>query len=103
MPVVAEMKKVDVAPKAYSHEQLCAFLKEKKLRATLPKKIDGKALMKMSSHQIRSHIFGGDPTKADASAEIFNALRKENDRVAKLERAERFRVSQARKAGSGYA
>lgn len=103
VPVVAEMKKVDIAPKAYSHEQLCAFLKEKKLRATLPKKIDGKALMKMSSHQIRSHIFGGDPTKADASAEIFNALRKENDRVAKLERAERFRVSQARKAGSGYA
>ena len=59
--------------------------------------------MKLSSNQIRSHIFGGDPTKADASAEIFNALQKENDRVAKLQRAERLRVSQARKAGSGHA
>ena len=28
--VVAEMKKVDVAPKAYSHEQLCAFLKKRR-------------------------------------------------------------------------
>ena len=101
--VVAEMKKVDVAPKAYSHEQLCAFLKKKKIQVTLPKRMDGKALMKLSSNQIRSHVFGGDPTKGDASAEIFNALRKENDRVAKLQRAERLRVSQARKAGSGHA
>ena len=101
--VVAEMKKVEIVPKAYSHEQLCEFLKRKKIQVTLPERMDGKALMKLSSNQIRSHVFGGDPTKADTSAEIFNALRKENDRVAKLQRAERMRVSNARKAGSGHA
>ena len=97
--IVAEMKKVEASPKVYSHAQLCAFLKKKKIDATLPKNVDGKALMKMSSAQIRSRM----KISADASSEIFNALRKENDRVAKLQRAERLRVSQARKEGSGHA
>eukprot|EP00563_Minutocellus_polymorphus_P020574 CAMPEP_0197723174 /NCGR_PEP_ID=MMETSP1434-20131217/5588_1 /TAXON_ID=265543 /ORGANISM="Minutocellus polymorphus, Strain CCMP3303" /LENGTH=174 /DNA_ID=CAMNT_0043308401 /DNA_START=17 /DNA_END=541 /DNA_ORIENTATION=+ len=97
--IVAEMKKVEVAPKAYSHEQLCAFLKKKKINAALPKRIDGKALMKMSSAQIRSHM----KISESLSDIIFNALRKENDRVTKFQRAERLRVSQARKAGSGHA
>ena len=98
--IVAEMKTVEASPKAYSHAQLCAFLKKKKIEhVSLPKNVDGKALMKMSSAQIRSRM----KISADASSEIFNALRKENDRIAKLQRAERLRVSQARKEGSGHA
>jgi len=93
VPLVKERKKIELLPKSFTHKQLTSFLKRKKIDVQVPDKFDGKAVMKMSTSQMRVNL----KVSASVSSDIFNALRKENDRVSKLHRAERISLAKARK------
>ena len=83
------MKEVALPPSAWDHQQLKAFLTKNKLERVvlLTQKHDGRKLMKMSVLQMRAQLFG-DKDKEFAQT-LFDLLRKENDRVAVIQRKER--------------
>lgn len=83
-------------PKQWDHEQLKTFLTKKKItRVKLTEKYDGRVLMKMSQAMMRTQLFDeGDKELADT---LFNVLRRENDRVSKIQRKERTNIANERK------
>ena len=83
-------------PKQWDHDHLRKFLVHKKmLRVKLLEKHDGKALMKMSVPQMRAHLF--DDRDKELAPRLFDLLRKENERVAQLQRRERELLKKERK------
>lgn len=90
-------KKVLLPPKMWDHERLNQFLVMKKLdsKVKLSLKHDGKALMKMSLPQMRAQLF--TERDKELAEKLFNALRRENDRVDKIQRTERVNLANARK------
>lgn len=114
--------KTHTVPKQWSHEHLLKFLAQKKMNTVnLSSKHDGAALMKMSipqvklffcnagikanltnliftnhtSMQMKAQLF--DDRNADKAKELFNLLRRENDRVTKLQRRDRICIMKERK------
>ena len=87
---------VAVPPSKWTHQQLRKFLAHKELNhIQLLDKHDGKALMKMSVPQMKAQLFeDGD---SDQAKRLFDLLRKENDRVALIQRQERLNLKQQRK------
>jgi len=87
------------SPKQWDNERLQKFLLHKKMdRVRLTEKHDGKALMKMSVPQMKSQLF--DDKDSEQAKKLFNLLRLENDRVASIQRADRIKLSKARKGQS---
>jgi hypothetical protein len=115
--------KTHTAPKQWSHEHLLKFLAQQKMNTVnLSLRHDGAALMKMSIPQVNTHfsqcwhsikslanlIFTNhismqmkaqlfDDRNADKAKQLFNLLRKENDRVTKLQREDRICIIKERK------
>lgn len=91
-----ETKPTVLSPKQYDHDTLKRFLAHKKIaRVQLTEKHDGKALMKMSVPQMKAHLF--EDRDKDLAQKLFDTLRKENDRVAEIQRKERARAKKERK------
>ena len=87
------------SPKQWDNGRLQKFLLHKKMdRVRLTEKHDGKALMKMSVPQMKSQLF--DEKDSEQAKKLFNLLRLENDRVASIQRADRIKLSKARKGQS---
>lgn len=94
-----ESSKNILSPKHWDNERLQKFLLHKKMgRVRLTEKHDGKALMKMSVPQMKSQLF--DDKDSEQAKKLFNLLRLENDRVASIQRADRIKLSKARKGQS---
>jgi len=93
------MKEVALPPSAWDHQQLKAFLTKNKLERVvlLTQKHDGKLLMKMSVLQMRAQLF--DDKDKEFAQTLFDLLRKENDRVAVIQRNERVNNKLNRKGG----
>ena len=86
-------------PKQWDNAELRRFLVSKKMdRVKLTDKHDGKALMKMSVQQMRAQLF--EDKDADNAKLLFDLLRLQNDKVSKLMRADRIKLSKARKGQS---
>jgi kinesin family protein 2/24 len=83
------MKEVALPPSAWDHQQLKTFLTKNKLERVvlLTQKHDGRKLMKMSVLQMRAQLF--DDKDKEFAQTLFDLLRKENDRVAVIQRKER--------------
>ena len=93
LPTLVGTTKI-LPPKQYDHERLKKFLANK--HASIPNldpAHDGKSLMKMSVLQMRTLL---DISKERAQ-NIFDLLRKENDRVAALQRKDRVRLKEEKK------
>lgn len=96
MPPSQHSKNSILPPKMWDHELLKNFLAHKKMnKVRLSPKHDGKTLMKMSLPQMRAQLFA-DRDK-DLAEKLFNLLRKENDRVNKIQRTERINLANERK------
>jgi hypothetical protein len=93
-------KEVALPPSAWDHQQLKAFLTKNKMEKVvlLTQKHDGKKLMKMSVLQMQAQLFDDKDSKEFAQT-LFDLLRKENDRVAAIQRKERARNKLNRKGG----
>jgi hypothetical protein len=93
-------KEVALPPSAWDHQQLKAFLTKNKMERVvlLTEKHDGKKLMKMSVLQMQAQLFDDKDSKEFAQT-LFDLLRKENDRVAAIQRKERARNKLNRKGG----
>uniref|UniRef100_A0A7S4JSM0 Kinesin motor domain-containing protein n=1 Tax=Odontella aurita TaxID=265563 RepID=A0A7S4JSM0_9STRA len=95
--VSQEKKKSDIVPpRAWDHSQLVAFLSRKKIDLKISENIDGKTVMRMNVQQIRARLCRGNgddklPTK------VFNELRKENDRVDKIQRKDKLALKKKMK------
>mmetsp|Transcript_5769 Transcript_5769/g.11735 ORF Transcript_5769/g.11735 Transcript_5769/m.11735 type:complete len:1040 (+) Transcript_5769:161-3280(+) len=97
-PPTLPRKKAAIPVKDWDHDQVVKFLERKKMNHKVKlsnKKYDGKALMKMSLPQMRAQLFV--EKDKDLAVKLFNILRKENDRVSKLERSERANLANERK------
>mmetsp|Transcript_15644 Transcript_15644/g.28276 ORF Transcript_15644/g.28276 Transcript_15644/m.28276 type:complete len:208 (-) Transcript_15644:322-945(-) len=91
-----ESRPAILVPKQWDHEHLKKFLAHKKMnRVQLNETHDGKALMKMSVPQMRAHLF--EDRDKELAQKLFNFLRKENDRVSKIQRKEREILKKERK------
>jgi hypothetical protein len=92
-------KEVALPPSAWDHQQLKAFLTKNKIERVvlLTQKHDGKKLMKMSVLQMQAQLF--DDKDKEFAQTLFDLLRKENDRVAAIQRKERARNKLNRKGG----
>ncbi|KAK1746302.1 hypothetical protein QTG54_002909 [Skeletonema marinoi] len=67
-------------------------------RVKITDKHDGKVLMKMSVQQMRTQLF--DDKDSELAKRLFDILRLENDKIAKIQRADRIKLSKARKGQS---
>ena len=89
-------KSTIIPPKMWDHNRLKNFLSKKKMhRVQLTEKHDGKVLMKMSVSQMRVQLF--EEEYKDQAQKLFDLLRKENDRVAEVQRKERAMIKKERK------
>jgi len=94
---ILETKPLILPPKQWDHNHMRKFLAHKKMsRVQLLEKHDGKALMKMSVSQMRAHLF--EDKDKELAQKLFDLLRKENDRVAQIQRKERELLKKERKA-----
>jgi len=92
-----ESKPTSLPPKQWDHERLKKFLAHKKMhKVKLSEKHDGKQIMKMSVPQMRAHLF--EDVDKELAPKLFDLLRKENDRVAEIQRKERAMLKKARKS-----
>ena len=100
-PPTLETRTAVLAPKQWTHERLRKFLAHKKVNGVqLTEKHDGKALMKMSVMNIKTHLL---PDRDEDKARlIFDLLRKENDRVAAHNKIERDRIKRDRKLAAAH-
>lgn len=88
-----------LSPKQWDNTQLKRFLAHKKMdRVKLTDKHDGKLLMKMSVQQMRTQLF--DDRDSELAKRLFDLLRLENDKISKLQRADRIKLAKARKGQS---
>ena len=88
-----------LSPKQWDNTQLKRFLAHKKMdRVKLTDKHDGKVLMKMSVQQMRTQLF--DDKDSELAKRLFDLLRLENDKISKLQRADRIKLAKARKGQS---
>lgn len=99
-PIMKTFESRDIlSPKQWDNAQLKRFLAHKKVeRVKLMEKHDGKALMKMSVQQLRAQLF--DDKDSEQAKRLFDLLRLENDKITKLQRADRIKLSKARKGQS---
>ncbi|KAL7436461.1 hypothetical protein ACHAXM_005372 [Skeletonema potamos] len=97
IPVVKALESRDIIPpKQWDNAQLKRFLSHKKMdRVQLTDKHDGKVLMRMSVQQMRTQLF--DDKDSELAKKLFDLLRLENDKIDKLHRADRMKLSRARK------
>jgi kinesin family protein 2/24 len=79
-------------PKQWTNAELQSFVSKKMGDIKLPSKYDGSAVMKMSVSQMKAQL-SIDGNEAD---QLFNLLRKENDRTSKVQRQERIRAAKNR-------
>jgi len=90
-----------LAPKQWTHERLIKFLAHKKVSGVqLTEKHDGRALMKMSVMNIKTHLL--PDRDEDKAKKIFDLLRKENDRVAAHNKVERDRIKRDKKLAAAH-
>jgi len=90
-------KKPDtLPPRAWDHSQLVAFLGRKRIDLKVPENIDGKMVMRMNVQQIRARLCRGNSDDKLPNI-VFNALRKENDRVSSIQRKEQLDMKKQRK------
>ena len=100
-PPTLETRTAVLAPKQWTHERLIKFLAHKKVSGVqLTEKHDGKALMKMSVMNIKTHLL--PDRDEDKAKKIFDLLRKENDRVAAHNKIERDRIKRDRKLAAAH-
>jgi kinesin family protein 2/24 len=93
---VTELESRFLSPKQWDNEKLQKFLLQKKMdKVRITNNHDGKILMKMSVQQMRTHLF--DVEDSELAKKLFDLLRLENDRVSELQRADRIKLSKARK------
>jgi kinesin family protein 2/24 len=100
VPVIKTLESRDILPpKQWDNAQLKKFLNRKKMdMVQLTDKHDGKVLMKMSVQQMRTQLF--DDKDSELAKKLFDLLRLENDKIDKLQRADRMKLSKARKGQS---
>ena len=90
-----------LAPKQWTHTRLKKFLAHKKVSGVqLTEKHDGKALMKMSVMNIKTHLL--PDRDQDKAKMIFDLLRKENDKAAAHNKTERDRLKRDRKLAAAH-
>ncbi|KAL7462767.1 hypothetical protein ACHAXS_003143 [Conticribra weissflogii] len=97
-PPPLSRKQSAIPVKDWDHDQVVKFLARKKMDQKVKlanKKYDGKVLMKMSLPQMRAQLF--EEKDKDLALNLFNTLRKENDRVSKIKRNERANLANERK------
>ncbi|GKY93213.1 hypothetical protein MPSEU_000289100 [Mayamaea pseudoterrestris] len=84
----------DVAPKNWTREQLVAFLISKRLlspTSVVPESMTGRQIMRMAKPQLRHAFFADYEQDCMPKVDVlFQSLRAENDRVARLEFKRRF-------------
>jgi hypothetical protein len=84
-----------VSPKEMNHKQLVSWLRSQKMSAdSIPKKFDGKGIMRLTAKQIRAQCF----YEEDAALDVFKKLRNESDRVGKIQMEQRKTQKQMNKA-----
>lgn len=100
VPEIQTLESRDILPpKQWDNAQLKRFLLHKKMdRVKLTEKCNGKVLMKMSIRQMRTQLF--DDKDSELAKKLFDLLRLENDKISKLHRADRMKLSKARKGQS---
>eukprot|EP00574_Skeletonema_japonicum_P013072 CAMPEP_0201717256 /NCGR_PEP_ID=MMETSP0593-20130828/3010_1 /ASSEMBLY_ACC=CAM_ASM_000672 /TAXON_ID=267983 /ORGANISM="Skeletonema japonicum, Strain CCMP2506" /LENGTH=825 /DNA_ID=CAMNT_0048207235 /DNA_START=180 /DNA_END=2657 /DNA_ORIENTATION=- len=100
VPAMKTFESRDIlSPKQWDNTQLKRFLAHKKMdRVKLTDKHDGKVLMKMSVQQMRTQLF--DDKDSELAKRLFDLLRLENDKISKLQRADRIKLAKARKGQS---
>lgn len=100
VPAMKTFESRDIlSPKQWDNTQLKRFLAHKKMdRVKLTDKHDGKLLMKMSVQQMRTQLF--DDRDSELAKRLFDLLRLENDKISKLQRADRIKLAKARKGQS---
>lgn len=100
VPAMKTFESRDIlSPKQWDNAQLKRFLAHKKMdRVKLTDKHDGKLLMKMSVQQMRTQLF--DDRDSELAKRLFDLLRLENDKISKLQRADRIKLAKARKGQS---
>ena len=85
-----------ILPKQWNHEQLRAFLVKNKFnKIQLKPDTDGKAIMKMSTLNIKAMMVEG--RDAECAKALFDALRNENDRVNAKLKVERKKILDLKK------
>lgn len=91
-----ETKRKTVAklPKAWTHEELKAFLTKNDMGSIkLTPRHNGATMMKLSVSQMKAQL----KIEKEEAEKLFTQIRTENDRVSKAQRKERQRVAKARK------
>jgi len=95
-PISSKEENMITPPKQWDHEQLVLWLSKRKFRRIKVTQIlNGKTIMRMSLQQMRAQLF--DQRDREEASRLFNALRKETDRVSKIQHRRRVELSNNRK------
>jgi hypothetical protein len=97
---VAQVEDMLVLPRQWSKTQLLVWLKKKHLvdDAFDGGELSGKTIMNMTKVQLKNYFYRSNGKNGDNGAnKLFNALRTENDRVARLRVKRKFALQKAKK------
>eukprot|EP00542_Grammatophora_oceanica_P009579 CAMPEP_0194032888 /NCGR_PEP_ID=MMETSP0009_2-20130614/5734_1 /TAXON_ID=210454 /ORGANISM="Grammatophora oceanica, Strain CCMP 410" /LENGTH=428 /DNA_ID=CAMNT_0038673461 /DNA_START=68 /DNA_END=1355 /DNA_ORIENTATION=+ len=88
-----------LSPKQYSNDDIVSFMMEKKLlkeeeAKNIPDKMNGRQLMRMTIMQLKNAIYSQDADQ-DRAEKLFRCLRRESDRVGRLELKQRIAIRKA--------
>lgn len=95
-----QVEDVLVMPRQWSKTQLLIWLKRKHLvdAAFEGGELSGKTIMNMTKVQLNDYFYRSDEKNGDNGAnKLFNALRAENDRIARLRVKRKFALQKAKK------